>query len=314
MENVSALQSPRLAEMSRKSFEIVNGQWNVHPRDIISYEKSRNPRTDPANSFIHLESKNDGSTVVAVDVSIRSLGETRRGQIGVLRGSIVWREDGTYRYFRYGPYVFGIPNDYPKKSSSYAFLQIQNEIESEIKAKACELASNSIVLFDGCLFEFGQPTRSPTLSAILQIAHRNSNSVLAISKHSALLESLEDEMIVVNRTPGPILLKQSPKDASPNQMGWIFLAKLARKSLPFRLDVDKALSAEEAVHCAERLVGNDIMMQGYPETLRLAHILSIFTECEIIVLQSQLAKQCGLLDKSTNVRRLLFGPYGKWDD
>ncbi|MFQ5997814.1 MAG: hypothetical protein ACE5KO_00750 [Candidatus Bathyarchaeia archaeon] len=311
VENVNALQSPRLAEMSRKSFEVVNGQWNVHPRE---HEKSRTPRTDPANSFVHLDSKNDGSTVVAVDVSSRSLGETRRGQIGVFRGSIVWREEGTYRYFRYGPYVFGIPNDYPTKSSSYAFLQIQNEMESEIKAKACELASNSIVLFDGCLHEFGQETHSPALSAILRIAHRNSNSVLAISKHS-VLESLEDEMIAVNRTPGPILLKQSLMDeASPNQLGWIFLAKLARKSLPFRLDVDKAQSAQEAIRSAERLLGNDIMMQGYPETLRLAHIFSIFTESEIIVLQSQLAKQCGLLDKSTNVRRLLFGPYGKWDD
>jgi len=52
-------------------------------------------------------------------------------------------------------------------------------------------------------------------------------------------------------------------------------------------------------------------MQGYPETLRLAHIFSTFTANDVIAVQRHLASTYGLrIVPRFSVRRSLFGPFG----
>jgi hypothetical protein len=95
-------------------------------------------------------------------------------------------------------------------------------------------------------------------------------------------------------------------------LGDIYIAKLATRGCSFRLDIDRRISHEERVEAAQRLLGNDVLHQGYPETLRLAHILSTFTATEVISIQRYVAQEWGLkIVERPNVRRLLFGPFGK---
>ncbi|MEM2915317.1 MAG: hypothetical protein QXH91_07975 [Candidatus Bathyarchaeia archaeon] len=75
------------------------------------------------------------------------------------------------------------------------------------------------------------------------------------------------------------------------------------------------LSFEDALSTVQMLMGNDLLVQGYPETLRMAHTLSIFTSLEALALQRLLAENYNIkIQRIENMRRMLFGPFGKWVD
>jgi hypothetical protein len=95
-------------------------------------------------------------------------------------------------------------------------------------------------------------------------------------------------------------------------LGDLYVAKFKNRGCDFRLDSDKKIPKLEAVKAVEKLLGNDLVPQSYPETLRLAHIYSTFTANEVIGIQRYLTQQCQIkLISRPNIRRLLFGPYGK---
>ena len=89
------------------------------------------------------------------------------------------------------------------------------------------------------------------------------------------------------------------------------MAKLAERGCVFRLDIDRAVSRENGIAAVERLLGNELVYQGYPETLRLAHIYSTFTASDVIGIQRFLVRRYGLrIIARSNMHRTLFGPYG----
>jgi hypothetical protein len=94
-------------------------------------------------------------------------------------------------------------------------------------------------------------------------------------------------------------------------MGRVFVGKLARSGFPFRIDIDRKVQTEDCVASVKQLTGTDIVDQGYPETLRLAHILSTFTASDVLAIQSMATARFGiqLLPKFA-LRRSLFGPFG----
>jgi hypothetical protein len=78
------------------------------------------------------------------------------------------------------------------------------------------------------------------------------------------------------------------------------------------MDIDKENSTERRIEGVEKLLGNDILTQGYPETLRLAHILCTFTANEVIAMQHFIARKYGLrIINRPDMHKLLFGPYGR---
>jgi len=95
-------------------------------------------------------------------------------------------------------------------------------------------------------------------------------------------------------------------------MGNVYVAKLSKSSYAFRLDADKQLSHAQTVEAVQKLLGNDLILQSYPETLRLAHIFSTFTATEVLGIQRCVAKEGGVkIVTRPNVRRMLFGRFGK---
>jgi hypothetical protein len=95
-------------------------------------------------------------------------------------------------------------------------------------------------------------------------------------------------------------------------LGGVYVAKLSHGNYSFRLDIDKENSRSQRVEAVEKLIGNDVLRQGYPETLKLAHILCTFTANEVIAMQYFVASKCGLkiIDRP-DMHRLLFGPFGR---
>jgi hypothetical protein len=61
-----------------------------------------------------------------------------------------------------------------------------------------------------------------------------------------------------------------------------------------------------------KLLGNDLVSQSYPETLRLAHILCTFTANEVLAMRRFITRKCGLhIINRPDMHKLLFGPFGK---
>ena len=82
--------------------------------------------------------------------------------------------------------------------------------------------------------------------------------------------------------------------------------------MAFRLDIDKEIALEQQIDAIQRLLGNDLYAQSYPETLRLSHILCAFTPNEVIAIKHFITRKHGIqIVNRPDMHRLLFGRFGR---
>lgn len=274
--------------------------------------------------------------VAAVDVACKRIGFTRDGIICAIRGAVAWRDEYAYHYCRYGPYTFHLNNGWLFQAfgetlprSLEASLnplglaaKIQMLIERELQLQVCKTFKNSLILLDGSLSVVtGAGGRfSEKLKEALEKARSNRSKVMALAKSTKLLAegaALKGLLALKLKPPCLVQVNEARKEPRRNfkSFGRIFLAKLSRGSLGFRLDVDAGLRLEESLEAVGSLLSSDLLVQGYPETLRMAHMLSAFTPMDILAVQRFLAGNFGVrVRRSKNVRRLLFGPFTGWKE
>jgi hypothetical protein len=95
-------------------------------------------------------------------------------------------------------------------------------------------------------------------------------------------------------------------------LGDVYVARLNKANYAFRLDIDKETPLAQRLEAVEKLAGNDLYTQGYPETLRLSHILCTFTANEVLAMQHFITHKHGIqIINRPDMHRLLFGPFGK---
>jgi len=141
--------------------------------------------------------------------------------------------------------------------------------------------------------------------------------VIAISKKTKLRIHNQSLTELLENQSDPCILEvdEQVTDQFPPYpvrfLGRVFVGKLARAGFPFRIDVDREISMPETMKGFCELAGTDIVDQGYPETLRMAHVLSTFTASDVLAMQAFAAARYGvqLLPKLA-LRRSLFGPFG----
>jgi len=275
----------------------------------------------------------DGTPIVAIDVSSIRIGETDTGIIYAIRGAIVWNEKRRYRYLRIGPFPFHIteesrrdlPNLFSQQPSVTRTMTPSMTYDAQswlcslaerwLQMAVAYSANNSIILLDGSLTAGTPGNPTSVLSQIVKTAGRNSNLVLAFSKVTSIrfLGWKITDLILRQEPPCLLEVEDLPLSISKNVhlLGRMFVAKLVPNGCSFRLDIDRALTREQSIVAVERLLGNELLFQGYPETLRLAHIYSTFTANDVIGLQSFITREYGLrVVTCTNMRRRLFGPFG----
>jgi len=330
--------SKKIVELSLSSMHTVRGKifqldnteflepfMETAQDDDLAYMKSRTIST----LLTPLRPIRDGTPVTGIDVSSIKIGSTEVGTVYAVRGAVVLGMNGKYRYLRFGPLPFHVTKknireifkelsrDLPFSFPSQAEPQSQlcNLIERWLQACVSRLARESIILWDGSLTVGVPGTPTAELSRILRAARENSNIVMAFSKDTTV--KFMDWRItdLVAGYGSPCLFEIDPLPlSSPGFMrflGRVYVAKLAKGGCAFRLDVDRSISKEESITAIERLLGNDLVYQGYPETLRLAHIYSTFTASDVIGIQRFLVRKYGLrLVAQRNMHRTLFGPYG----
>jgi len=311
-----------------------------NPREVSLFDMAVDDGSSDATSFFTTDdieglktiplSPSAPSKVVAVDVSSLKIGETETGVLVAIRGAVVWRSDKGYEYVRCGPLAFHLGHGMHAESSlgsvvlgpnqmftERAIGRLRNTLERWIQREICDSFGESIILFDGSL-TVGTPD-NPTahLTRILRSARERANVVAGFSKSTRLCAFGKRITSLVSEARAPCIFDVDQAvtkqfEAHPVQLaGHVYVAKLVEDGFAFRLDIDRNISQEKCVEAMNRLIASDVVMQGYPETLRLAHIFSTFTANDVIATQRYLAYAYGLrIAPRFNIRKCLFGPFG----
>jgi len=285
---------------------------------------------------IPLKPRLEKTVVAAVDTSSIKIGETTKGMVIAVRGATIWKHRRYYRYLRFGPFIFHVTEENKKEvynalkrtyltsphehnhNGSPSLLQMPTRIASLLErwqqTMLSRTGTNGLILFDGSLTSGIGDASTQRMKEILDNARKKQNVVLAFSKMTSLRFNgyLITDMLV-NYKP-PYLFKVAGLKPKPPiiLLGDVYVARLTKGNYAFRLDIDKQVSIERKIEALEKLLGNDLFSQSYPETLRLAHILCTFTANEVIAMQHFITRKYDLkIINRPNMHRLLFGPFGK---
>lgn len=282
---------------------------------------------------IPLRRVQDDTPVYGVDTSSIALGETRTGLLYALRGSIVWREGSEYRFVRHGPFLFQITPT--NKAALYTTLhhlyfdaadapspllertadRIRDVYERWLQRHVCQVTADAILLWDGSLTVKTGAAPVAAFAGLLRTARRRGHRVLALSKETSLTVAGTPLTDALRDRQAPCLLPIHDADLACHTgltfLGRIYAMKLVPSPFTFRLDVDRGIGASHAVDAVQQLLGNDLIVDNYPETLRLAHIYARFSANEVLAMQRYVAERYGLrILRRPPVRQVLFGPYG----
>jgi hypothetical protein len=187
-------------------------------------------------------------------------------------------------------------------------------LERWLQTMLARTVSNGLILFDGSLTSGTIDTPVQRMREILAAARRNRNTVLAFSKATSLRTN---GLLITDALPereSPYLLETTGLHFKPPTVvqGDVYVARLSKANMAFRLDIDREVPVEKRMDAVERLLGNDVLDQSYPETLRLAHILCTFTANEVLAMQHFATCKHGIqIINRPDMHRLLFGPFGK---
>jgi len=334
----------RFVEFCRHSVEGIRGNKLYADLDSTMPPNFGGTEYDGAESTLNLEQLDERSLVplqpvqtsrqvIAVDTSTLRLGELSDGVLCALRGAIVILEKGNYRFVRYGPFVFLLGYNPPLASEHFANLglppfsgepnvdsllkRVRNVLERWLQFNVSTSVHNAFVLIDGSLTAGTPDNPSRELERILDNTHRSSSVLIAISKKTRLRVNNDPLIELLNNQPAPCLLdvdNQVTAQFPPYPvrfLGRVYVGKLARLGYPFRIDLDRHVPPNQAASEFGELMGTDIVDQGYPETLRLAHIFSTFTATDVLAMQAFAASDLGVqLVPKVALRRSLFGPFG----
>jgi len=331
-----------LLELSSKSMQQVNGR-SFSPREIsimMMAVDDEHGEPSPTISVGNPEKcvtiplgRSTASRVAAADVSSLKVGETETGMLVAIRGAVVWKSDEGYEYVRCGPLTFHLKHGTDGASPTVslgpgsgqmfterAISRLRNALERWIQREICLSFADAVILFDGSL-TVGTPD-NPTayLARILDTARKRGNVVSAFSKSTKLCAFGRRITSLVSTAQAPCLVDVDQVvtrqfNTYPVRLaGHVYVAKLVEDGFAFRLDIDREVSKDARIEAMNRLIASDVVMQGYPETLRLAHIFSAFTANEVIAVQRYLASAHGLrISPRLSIRKSLFGPFGTWE-
>lgn len=322
-----------LLELSIKSLNSIQGinlkgygdgieteETYPYSQEILGIHVKAESQTEPTL----LKPIKESTSIVGIDVSNTKIGETENGAIYAFRGSIVWRDGESYRFIRCGPLIFHLQEAFLTEfhfqggsGKTPILSRLRNIFERNLQLAATKSFRDIILLLDGSLTAGTPDNPSRLLLELLEESREKGNTVIAISKSTKLVINGKNITSLIRelRKPCFISIDSYVKPLFPTHpvhlMGKIFVAKLAKDGFPFRVDIDRMAPIQDPKISLGLLLGNELLEGGYPETLRLAHILSKFTESETLAISSFLAGKYRLrIPPRFDLRKALFGPFG----
>lgn len=285
---------------------------------------------------IALRSRHEECVVAAVDTSSMKIGETSTGMLIAVRGATVWKQNKNYNFTRLGPFIFHMTEEnkrevYNTLHRAYFItsdegnhhslpnlvqmpMRIASLLERWLQAMLSKTMSNGLILFDGSLTSGTSDAPTQSMKETLGTARKRGDIVLAFSKMTNLRINGHFITDVLPDYKPPYLLEMHGLRTKPPivLLGEVCVARFSKEKYAFRLDIDKEVGLQQRIEAVEKLLGNELLSQSYPETLRLAHILCTFTANEVIAMQHFATREHGLrIVNRPDMHRLLFGPFGK---
>ena len=296
------------------------------------YPSNLQLKADP----IAIKPNHQETLVAAVDTSTIKIGDTSTGMIIGIRGAVTWKQNKSYKYTRLGPFIFHVTEDNKNQlyntlehayfSTTYGSIhqaapnimqmstRLASLLERWLQMMLAKTMNSGVLLFDGSLTSGTIDTPVQRLKEILSYARRNNNTVLAFSKATTLRSN---GILITEQLPNhdpPYLLETIGLHSKPPivLLGDVYVARLNKANFAFRLDIDKETPPEQRMDALQKLLGNDLYTQSYPETLRLSHILCTFTANEVLAMKHFITSKHSIqIINRPDMHRLLFGPFGK---
>ncbi len=251
----------------------------------------------------------EGRPVASVDSTCVLLGETSRGALYASRAAVGVSSEGSLRrFFRLGPVLVyvseagasGLGASLSREELALALSDhavaervVRNTIEARVVEALMKAEGEMVVMADGSLKH-----PASLLSARLPSGR---SRLVGFSKSSSLIFS-EDAVCVLSRCAKPSFY--------PVEDGAVrtFLAKFSADGLVFRLDVSPGEEAAEVV--LGRLLWNDAFSSGYPDSLKVAHHLSVFSRADCQALRAMVARRFRLRQLPTfPLRAIALGSF-----
>jgi hypothetical protein len=254
----------------------------------------------------------EGRPVASVDSTCMLLGETSQGALYAARTAVgVSFEGSLRRFFRLGPILvyasasgltgMGSRPSSPEFSmilSDHALAErvIRNSIERRVVDALMAGDEELIVMADGSLkhplgqFSGGAPRK-----------WKSKSCVVGFSKSSNLIFS-EEAVGVLSKSEVPSYYKVGDGPIKT------VLAKFSSDGLVFRLDLSEETEPMEVI--LGRIMYNDAFASGYPDSLKVAHHLSVFSNAEDQALKAFVTRRFRLRQLPTfSLRTIALGSF-----
>ncbi len=270
------------------------------------------------NTFKIPTDAGERNDLVAIDSSAIPIAETEEGGVYAVKAGAVEVISGRRSYRTLGPFIayLGLSNINAVEEvlgsklgygviidKQSAMRLLRGIAESTLMKIELQELRSGIMLVDGSLKDSGVELGNLSLRRIVYsapsgvkfIAISKGSSIKAI--HSLYSGLLEDERIGVEIT-------DLVRGLSKGEFGRKFLVKLEGRGLILRADLPEAV---DPVSAFGSLIKSDALVNGYPESLKGAHILSIFLENEARSARTIVARRAGAVLAGENVRKVLLG-------
>ncbi len=261
--------------------------------------------------------------LAALDSSCIHVADVEDGSIYAARvASAFFYDQKPQNHVRIGPIIFYLneqnlmDEEYADERLSRLVLLDDSLAKSMIRVRlerafAMELAKNlsgGIIMIDGSLRSSVFDIEFSNLLDILKLAKRNDNRIIGISKSSRhrILNKLSGRLHLIGKAPIYSDIHQLISPILKGIEGRVLLVKFTNDGLVFRVDVSKF--DDEFDDTLSKVRYNDCFFRGYPESLRLAHHLSIFTGSEDTSIKSYLLKNLGVIElPAEDPRKIALG-------
>jgi hypothetical protein len=294
-----------------------NGQTIVPLRRDRSFE----PASAAIPRVIHPNEKI--TYITAIDSSVVHLASTEEGRLYCAKSGVVMSSGrGIRRHFRIGPILIYLTEGSLRDSkidhnlanllffdSNIAKRFIRIRLERAIQLMLSHRLNNSIMLIDGSLRPSIFEDHNCTINRVIETSTLDNNDVIGLSKKTTM-KTLNQFEYLLKAIPFSACIDTDYviKSLARNTLGKNVLVKLGKNENEYVLRADICSANGNEMESLERLIGNDVIFRSYPESLRIAHHISTFTNTEVSSLNGFVSRSYGVVEiDHTDSRKNLLG-------
>ncbi len=279
---------------------------------LFSPEENRRPLKGWSDildrKLIPIDNYNSSCYIASIDSSSVFIADTPKGSLYATKAGIAIASNRrALMHFKIGPILLYI-NELSYKKIAFLDHDIMKRMirvrtERVLQHKLADTLRDSIILIDGSLKISLFEDREYNLMNIIERSRANNNKLIGISKVTRL-KLIERFISLFNKSePSYLIITEILRNYISNLVGNQLLVKLNRDGLVLRID-----TLDDPNYVLPLLSSNDILHHGYPETLRLAHHISIFSKIEILAIISIISSRFKINEvDGYDIRKIILG-------